>query len=476
MCGWTSAHPHILDRSTGSKRAQMDLLRTSENSYQRTLVLLASLIGSSVVIWLLVNRWWLPACLLPILLCGFHYRGSLGNNWRNVLVGLVLAVLVVVGLQGLKIMRGNIIQPPEWDFLVFWLDGHVAAHGLNFYDPLNYQQLAKPLNLSREFTQEIVDVGFKYPPMTMLLFLPLGWFDPQFALMLWYLINTIVLIGDIFLLWRIFLGRSELIGLAWIAALVLLCAATLSTIAYAQTNGIVLLLLLLFWRDRRMLRGGIWLAIGLCVKPIVAFVLLYLLLRRRWRLLGSTLGMLAAIALLTLLVFGPSTFLSYLTTNPAAKKVPYALYVESVNQSLLATVLRATGDSFSGASPITQPVFVVLALVLAVITSVLIYRLPANADDWALAFTIPLALLLYPAALVHYSLLLLLPLLLLWRERGQLPFGIGGVVVFITLAYGLIGRGGNSVFLTVMLSWLALAGISFWCLKSRYTQTDGIEG
>jgi hypothetical protein len=454
----------------------MDLLRRSENSYQHTLVLLASLLGSSVVIWLLINRWWLPACLVPMLLCGFHYHTSLPNNWRNVLVGLLLAVLMVLGIQNLKIMRNNIIQPPEWDFLVFWLDGQVAAHGLNFYDPLNYQQLAKPLKLSHEFTQEIVDVGFKYPPMTMLLFLPLGWLDPQSALLLWYLVNTIVLILDIFLLWRIFLVQSGRIGLAWIAALVLLCAATLSTIAYAQTNGIVLLLLLLFWRDRRLLRAGIWLAIGLCVKPIVAFVLLYLLLRRRWRLIGSTLGMLATIALLTVLVFGPSTFLSYLTANPAAKKVPYTLYVESVNQSLLATILRATGDSFSSASPITQPIFVAPALFLAVITSALIYRMPAKADDWALAFTIPFALLLYPAALVHYSLLLLLPLLLLWRERGQLPISSWGVVAFIALEYGLIGRGGSGVFLAVMLSWLALAGISFWCLKARHTQTDAIEG
>src|SRR3954467_7960490 len=133
----------------------MKLLRISENGYQRTLALLSSLLGASVVIWFLVDRWWLPACLALLLLCGFHYRAWLRNSWRSIWIGLLLAVLVAFGLQGLKIIYSNILHPPEWDFVVFWLDGRVAAHGLNFYDPHSYQQMATALSHSEDFTQEI---------------------------------------------------------------------------------------------------------------------------------------------------------------------------------------------------------------------------------------------------------------------------------------------------------------------------------
>ncbi len=64
--------------------------------------------------------------------------------------------------------------PRIWDFLAFYVDGNVGARGLNFYQAENYRQvfagLAIPIEVTPGFVAEIVDVGFKYPPMTMFLF------------------------------------------------------------------------------------------------------------------------------------------------------------------------------------------------------------------------------------------------------------------------------------------------------------------
>jgi hypothetical protein len=217
----------------------------------------------------------------------------------------------------------------------------------------------------------------------------------------------------------------------------------------------------LFWRDRELLRGGVWLALGLCVKPIVAVLLLYLLLRRQWRPIGSALATLTILSVFTILLFGIATFSSYFTANPAARSTPTYVYSEPVNQSLLATILRTTGGT-GARSPVTEPVYVVLAVALTAITSVLVYRLRTSDPEWALAALVPLALLLYPGTLVHYSLFLIVPLLLLWQHRDQLPIGLWGVVAFITLEYGLIGRGGGSIFAAIVLCWLLFVGVGFW--------------
>jgi hypothetical protein len=426
------------------------------------------------VIWLLSNRWWLPLCIVPLLLLGIYYRQRLRSHWRAAATGLVLATVLLGSLQGLNIIRNNIARPPEWDFGALWLDGRVGAFGLNFYDPQSYRQIADTLSFSQDFRQEIVEVGFRYPPMTMLLLAPFGWLDMHNSIVIWMTVQVIALIADIFLIRKLFFERDGLAGLAWSAALVLLLGATFTTIGYAQTNFIVLLMLLLFWCDHESPHGGAWLALGICVKPILACVLLYPLLRRQWRVIGSAMAALAFVCLLAVLLFGATTFASYLTVNPTMGKTPSFVYSEPVNQSLLATVLRTTGGT-GATSPVKEPVFIALAAALTAVTSLLVYRLRAGDPAWALAAMVPLALLLYPGTLEHYSLLLILPFLLLWQRRDQLPIGLWTVVAFITLEYGLIGRGGRSIFIAMALCWLLFVGVGFWN-HSRYRLHARSEG
>jgi hypothetical protein len=104
---------------------------------------------------------------------GVHYRQALAARWRAALIGLTLAVILVFGINSTRIMHSNIAHPPEWDFLGFWIGGRLAVQGLNFYEPENYEQVAQHLSLSDEFAQEITEVGFWYPPPSMLLFVPL---------------------------------------------------------------------------------------------------------------------------------------------------------------------------------------------------------------------------------------------------------------------------------------------------------------
>jgi len=409
--------------------------------------------------------------LTPVMLLGFHYYQKLSVRQRTALLGLILAVIILSDLNIAQIMKSNIAHPPEWDFLGFWLHGKVAAQGLNFYEPIYAQQLAQPFNPTWEFTHEILDVGFWYPPPTIFLFVPLGWVDDiHLAYGLWYVAQSVILILDIFLLWKIFLKKSDSIGLALSAALVLILFGTHSTIEYGQTNFVALLMLLLFWRDRDRHHGGLWLAVGIFTKPFLGGLLIYLLLRRHWHTLASTIVALSAISLLTISIFGPVTFFSYFKASHYAK-LPDWVYTEMTNQSLLATILRLTKYDFSHTSPLMQPIFIALALLMTGITGWIIYCLDARHDDWALVLMLLLTLLLYPVSQMFYSVLLILPILLLWAYRQKVPGSIWSVVPLITLMYAIMDyRSGNYIFIANTLNWFIFAGLGFWAIKQQSMQ------
>ena len=408
---------------------------------------------------------WLSLIVTPVLLLGFHYRQSWTAAWRTAFAGLMGVTILAFLIRDVQIMSSNIAHPPKWDFLIFWVNGRAATQNLNFYDLNLVWQLAQQYQLP--FDQP-AQVYFFYLPPTMLLFLPLGWFDPQTAFLLWYVANMGVLLLDIILLWKIFLKKSDWMGLMLTTALVFTLNATTDTIYFGQTNFIVLLMLLLFWREHERSRSGVWLAMGIFTKHILGVFLMFLALCRSWRVMVGALMALVAISLLALIVLGPEPFFSYFTARSTAN-APASLYIEELgalteqmNQSLLATILRLTNYDFSDGSPLTQPIFVVLGLILTIITGWLVFRLRLDHADWGLSLTLALALLVYPATLEHYSLLLIAPMLLLWAHRQTFIGGVWGVVGFITLEYALIRN--SYAFVANALAWSVLAGIGVWMI------------
>jgi hypothetical protein len=59
-----------------------------------------------------------------------------------------------------------------------------------------------------------------------------------------------------------------------------------------------------------------------------------------------------------------------------------SVYVKTVNQSLLATVLHVTYAGAEGGNPVLNPIFLVTSLVLILITFWPAVRLPQRHSDW----------------------------------------------------------------------------------------------
>ena len=189
---------------------------------------------------------------------------------------------------------------------------------------------------------------------------------------------------------------------------------------------------------------------------VLVIFLLHPTIRRRWRVLAWTAIGSLILAIASLAVLGPTTFFSYFTTHPVSR-LPAWVYTERINQSLAAVVLRTSGQGMGNKSLLTQPLFVALALLLTAVTGYVVHR-ARHDSEWSLALVLVLALLLYPGTLAHYTVILLIPLLLVWNDRGNMWAGAWGTAGLISLIYGLIALfQSNSTFAAMLMVWVVLA-------------------
>jgi len=434
---------------------------------------LTALFGGGAVIWLLGSRWWLTALIVAALLIGFHFREQIPSWLRAAFVGFIMAVILTYSGFALQIMRVNIANPPQWDFHLFWTFGQASAQGKNPYHQEYLLNLAAPLNPSDELVAELY---FFHAPPTLFLFAPLGWFDIHTAYLVWYILNGILLLVDILLLWRLFFNDRGLIGLLMVAGIVLVTYPTLANLHFGQLNYLLLLFVLLLWRHRDQPIAGLWLTLGIFVKPIILVLGLYILVRRGWRQIGIALITGVMISIATSLVYGTEMFFGYLSNNPIVNKMPIYLYAEPVNQSLLATILRLTNYNLDSGSPLLHPLFLATALLLTLLTVWLVYRMDEDDTGLGMALTLALALLIFPKTLTHYSFLLLLPLFLIWKQREKIPSGVIATLAFITIVeVFMFVQNGDWTFLSYLLTWLFIAFLIFSFSHVQYRRASQVS-
>lgn len=328
-------------------------------------------------------------------------------------------------------------NPDEWDYLCFYLNGQVAARGLNFYDQGVFvdvfRELLIPYAPSRGFMNGYLHTTFPYPPPTMFLFLPLGYFDYTSANILWMGIVLGAFVLCILAAYKAFFSGYGLNSLMLLCVILLVLPMTSRVFRYEQTTFFMFLASLLFWQERDGPRAGLWAVLAVLVKPVMGVLLLYLLVRRQWRGVLVAAGAGLCIAALTLSVFGAPVFMSYLFDNPALR-LSEKLYTQSINQSLIATIIRVFGHDFQAASPLANPIFLVTGGLLSLGSFAALLLLRETHRHWGIAILIPYALIIYPQTLHHYSVLLVLPLLVLYQEyRGARPRLIGMSALIATV-------------------------------------------
>lgn len=392
---------------------------------------------------------------LALLLAGVHGVGRAGPRLRIVYAAVSLAVIVTGAVWLSRYIHVRIGMDIEFDFLNYWLAAQVAADGQPLYDPSSYLRQSLPFIPSDAFFDEVLFVGTMYPPPAVLLFLPLGGLGYREGYALWCVALAAMLAALAVLLQRTF-GRGERAPVQVAVAIAVLgialyAPAVRSTFYYAQVNFVLALLLVGLWRWHERALTGVLVGLGMCVKPYFGIVCLWLVLRRRWGALALVPATVLAAFLGAALVLGPDAVFDYWRDNPVAR-APASIYVQPINQGLLAVLRRMWQALAWDGSPLAFWPYVLAASGLLAATVVSVLR--ATDERYALSAVVALGLLIAPQSLTHYSAVLIPVFALL-----ALPPGSAAVRIVVVVALCTLPSLPNGAL------WLNLA---VWCVSATH--------
>ena len=360
-------------------------------------------------------------------------------------------------------------NPKVYDFTAFFLWGKTAANGYDFYLPQNLQLVFNSLQLPpldyKLFTVDTVNVGFFYPPPTILYFAPLGFLSYKPAMICWSIVNVCFAFGSIYFIYDLFFRKYKLNGLILVTTLFLFLKPVLDTISFLQTNFIVLFYLLLIkkYSDKKI--AGVFVALAMFTKPYMAVLLVFFVLKKKWNTVIYFLLSSIIIAGLTLLFFGSDPFKSYLTNSPI-HRMPLWLFSEPINQSLHAVLLRLNLISVD-----KSYIYVAISVGIALLsTRYLLLLTKRRLYDYILPYLLLIGLLIYPGTLSYYGVSLLFIIFQFFEEEKPLGFNPYVTTVAVAVLFYL------STFSTFLCICFLLGVILFKSIGEMLTQDNFKDG
>jgi Glycosyltransferase family 87 len=357
--------------------------------------------------------------ILTMLACICFYLLKTGVNFSKIYIRIfIFFIFFVSSAIFAGTIYNRISHPQVWDFTAFYLYGQVAATGHNFYLPENFQSVFSSLQLPHldytDLIEQSVDVGFLYPPPTILLFAPLGFFPYEVALVLWTIFILLFGIGCIYLVFEMFFKKYRLYGLMFVATLFFLLAPTRATVFFSQTNFIVLFWLLLMKKYAHKKYAGVFLAMAFLTKPYMIIFAMAFLLIKNWNAIAYFIVTTTVFAGITFFLFGKAPFMTYVFNNPSTH-LPHRVFSEDINQSLNAVLIRTHLIKMNAPFAYT----LILISVLLLVVALLILLVKRNRSEYIWGILLLAVLLIYPGTLSYYGVLLLFIVCQFWDDSKE---------------------------------------------------------
>lgn len=402
--------------------------------------------------------------LVVLLAClCFYYLKSEKKDQRKIIwiAYSLIFFLVLFTFIGSAIYR--IFHPEIWDFTCFYLYGKVADAGHNFYLPENFHQVFNSLNLPfsdyKGLIEEVVNVGFPYPPPTILYFIPLGFLSFKTALICWTIFNLIFVFGCIYLIFEMFFKASKLNGLLLVSILFFILPASQLTITDSQTNFILLFWLLLMRKYSNKKISGFFLALAIFTKPYMAIFGVFFLIQKKWKPIIYCIITALILVGVIFIAFGKEVFVSYMFDNPL-HRLPEYVFHERAYQSLFAVLIRANLISYDASATYT---YIVMGIGLMTV-GYLFYLLKRKLYDYLWVSLLLIAIMIYPGTLRHYGVPLLFIIFQFFDSKKQLGFKSYLNIPIITIFYCLSAF---SVFTSICFLLIVVVFKSIWPIISK---------
>ena len=286
------------------------------------------------------------------------------------------------------------------DFDTFWRSAEAVWTGESVYDTG-----ARLLNLN--------------PPFWSVLLSPLALLEPLTAYRVFVLLTLVMVVG--YLAWTA--GEVRLRG-GWAvvaAGMLLLSSPLMATVALGQMYPVLALgLVAAWWADRRGMgvASGLALGLTLAIKPTLAPVILWPIMRRRWETLGAAIVSGAAATLVGVLVLGPRATMEYASVLDRAT---VSGYWDNASIPGMASRLFTQNGFIEPvvALPGALPVAFTAGIGVVILTALRISRGAESGSEAGLWALVAASLLASPVTWHNY-LLLLAPGVLLLLARGRI--------------------------------------------------------
>ena len=299
------------------------------------------------------------------------------------------------------------------------------------------------------------------PPFWTVLFAPFGLMEPLVAYWLFFLISLLIAVG--YLVWTIDeLGLHS--GWYIIAGVLLIFSSpVLATLALGQIYPVLALGLVTAWvaarRDKPLISGGT-LGLVVALKPSLAPVLLWPLVRRRWKASLAAVVSGVAAMLVGVIVVGPGATVEYLRILNQRNQA--SIIASWDNASIPGAAARLFTESEFAEPVATLPwmVFVAYAVGMGLIVFTAL-RIRQDSDD-GLWVMVAASLLASPIAWHNY-LVLLAPGVLLLLARGRiLPAFVLVALQSIPAQWPLLWKEMDTALATLALTLYLYILVAHW--------------
>ncbi|HSO27477.1 MAG TPA: glycosyltransferase family 87 protein, partial [Anaerolineales bacterium] len=306
---------------------------------------------------------------------------------------LAVLLLLAVYIPFLDLHGQSLIDKLAWDFPSFYYAGQLTFDlGISPYVPENW--------IEAERLHDGTVYAFLYPPPSLPFFRPLNFLSYENAKVLMLFINhLLILVFGYLFFFKLFEGELTDLFFLFGAVYTLSFYPLQDTLHSGQVNLLLLVLLTLVWLAVKQNRHpgliALPLAFAILLKLYPAIFLFYLLLRRNYKAIAWTVGILLLLAVATLPFLPASAWPDWMAEvagagygNVVRGQLPTAVRNQSLN-GLTARLFLGHADKFGPLipSPLAARVLpLVLSGLVGLATLALVFRaeqsqLPDRLDD-----------------------------------------------------------------------------------------------
>jgi len=353
-----------------------------------------------------------------------------------VALGLILSALAVLVFGYAIVLQ---ISPPyeypeRTDFSQEWTSGRNHFTGRPIYDDM---RVTVPLHINAP-PPPLVTVN-AHPPASVWTLLPLARLDFDRALFQWHLISLGSLFVSLLLICTASGIRFSPLAIFPVTLLVVTSGALFSQLSMGQLNLVLLLMFVLAWMADRLggsIVAGAIIGAAAAFKLFPAFLFIYFLVRRQWAALAAGALAFVGINAAAATVLGVESYSDYLFDVLPQVGAYRDFWVNSSVAGFWSKLLDApSGHAVPlWKSPTTAKIATLLswALIVAITSRTIARAETRDQRDRAFALCVTAMLLVSPITWDHYFLMLILPILVLWKvvAPGWLARGFLLVVIF----------------------------------------------